>query len=90
MHEKTVEVPLEDWVRQIVKETSTIAVEEAIKMHKASCPLINMNILGNGKPSWDIRIDRLERVVKIATYLLSPVYLIAIGTIISKVVQYFV
>ena len=90
MHEKTVEVPLEDWVKQIVRDTSAIAVEEAIKLHKASCPLSTFNIAGNGKPSWDIRIDRLERVVKIATFLLSPVYLIAIGTIITKIVQYFV
>jgi hypothetical protein len=62
--EKTVEVPLEDWVKKIVEETAVIAVERAIEHHAESCPLnteLRNKIMGNGKPSWDVRIDRLER-----------------------------
>ena len=90
MVEKTVQVPLEEWVEKIVTATSDATVKAAIAAHAASCPLKNTNILGNGKPSWDIRLDRLERVVKIASLLLSPVYLLAIGMIVTKVIQHFV
>ena len=89
MPEKTVVVPLEDWVKQIVQETSTATVEGAIKKHTESCPLQNTNILGNGKPSWDIRIDRLERAVKIVMWVLTPVYLTGAGLIVKQIISHF-
>ena len=89
MQDKTVEVPLEDWVKQIVQATATATVEGAIEHHKKSCPLNEMKILGNGKPSWDIRIDRLERAVKIAVWVLTPAYLASVGIIIKEIVNHF-
>ena len=92
MPEKTVEVPLEDWVKKIVEETATIAVERAIEHHAESCPLnteLRSKIMGNGKPSWDVRIDRLERAVKIAVWVLTPAYLCSVAMIIKEVVNHF-
>ena len=89
MNEKTVEVPLEDWVRAIIKDTATKTVEGAIQKHQDSCPLQTTNIMGNGKPSWDIRIDRLERAVKIALWVITPMYLTGAGVIVKEILQHF-
>ena len=90
--EKTVEVPLEDWVKKIVEETAVIAVERAIEHHADSCPLntdLRAKIMGNGKPSWDVRIDRLERCVKIALWVFTPAYLAAVGVFIKELISHF-
>ena len=89
MPEKTVEVPLEDWVKAIVQSTATATVEGAIQKHKDSCPLNTMKVMGNGKPSWDIRIDRLERAVKIALWVITPMYLTGAGVIVKEILQHF-
>ena len=89
MPEKTVEVPLEDWVKAIIKDTATKTVEGAITKHQESCPLNTMKVMGNGKPSWDIRIDRLERAVKIALWVITPMYLTGAGVIVKEIIQHF-
>ena len=89
MQEKTVSIPLEDWVKTIVQETATATVEGAIQRHKETCPLQKTNILGNGKPSWDIRIDRLERVVKTALWVITPAYITGAGIVIKEIIQHF-
>ena len=89
MQEKTVVVPLEDWVKTIVQETATATVEGAISRHKESCPLNTMKVMGNGKPSWDVRIDRLERAVKIALWVITPMYLTGAGVIVKEILQHF-
>ena len=89
MGEKTIEVPLEDWAKQLAQEVAKQAVDKAIWEHQKTCPLSTLGLQGNGKPRIDIRLDRIERVLSVCSWALAPIYLVIIADITRTVVNHF-
>ena len=83
-----IEVPLEEWVRQIADRAADRVVNQAIEIHTQACPLKRMGLVGNGKPPIDIRLDRIERVIVLACFILSPMYVMGLGLIVKGIVGY--
>lgn len=80
---KTMNVPLEEWVRQIISET--------VRTHSGGCPIKTI-VEGDEKDksnSLVVRVDRIERAMLLAVWVITPVYLAGAGFIITAIIQHF-
>ena len=79
--ETTMEIPLEGWVRQIIKETVT--------EHGKMCPVktIVEGADNDKAKSLIVRVDRIEQVLRLAAWLITPVYIAGIGFIVKEIMS---
>ena len=73
------QVPLEDWVKQIIRET--------VVEHGSQCP-VKAIVEGSDDKSKSlvVRVDRIERTLILAAWLITPVYVTGAGMIITKLI----
>lgn len=76
------EVPLEDWVKQIIRETVT--------EHGKICPVrtIVEGCDNDKAKSLVVRVDRIEQVLKFAAWLITPVYVAGAGYIVKEIMTF--
>lgn len=74
------QVPLEDWVKQIIRET--------VVEHSSHCPVktIVEGADDNKDKSLVVRVDRIERTLRLAAWLITPVYVAGAGMMIQKII----
>jgi hypothetical protein len=80
---KMMQVPLEDWVRTIIQET--------VSAHSGNCPVKTI-VEGSEQDksnSLIVRVDRIERALCLATWLITPVYISGIGFMVVAIIEHF-
>lgn len=79
--DSTMQVPLEDWVRQIIKET--------VAEHSSHCPVKTVveGAENDKAKSLIVRVDRIEQVLRLAAWLITPVYVAGIGFIVKEIMS---
>jgi hypothetical protein len=80
---KMMQIPLEDWVRQIITET--------VQQHSSHCPVrtIVEGDKSNKSNSLVVRVDRIERALSLACWLITPVYIAGIGFMVTAIIRHF-
>jgi len=79
--ETTMQVPLEDWVKQIIRET--------VAQHSSHCPIktIVEGTENDKAKSLIVRVDRIEQVLRLAAWLITPVYIAGAGFIVKEIMS---
>ena len=79
----SMQVPLEDWVKQIIRET--------VHTHRVECAIreIVEGKTDNKDKSLIVRVDRIERTLVLAAWLIGPVYVAGIGFMVTGIIKHF-